>query len=182
METLNNFLADGPFLAVFAFLTVVVFFRAQGTYWLGRWATSLAVRHISPKDGWRKRAVDWLDSPTVAKGSASIHKWGLPIIPISFLTVGFQSVVQAAAGILRTPWWRYTVWMIPGTLVWALIYSTIGFAMWEAMIAAAAGSPWGIGALVIALGATAILIRRKRMRLATAATQPEESGASIAAP
>lgn len=164
MDWLSTFLAEGPFLAVFFFLLGVVFLRAQGTYWLGRWVTSLALRHIHPKDGWRRRTVDWFNSPAVRHGSSSIHRWGMPIIPISFLTVGFQTVVQAGAGVLRLPWPKYTLAMFPGTLVWALIYSTIGFAVWEAAIAAAAGSPWGIGvSVVVALG-LAVLIRRRRHR------------------
>ena len=31
--------------------------------------------------------------------------------------------------------------MIPGALAWALIYTTIGWAVWEAAISAVAGSP-----------------------------------------
>lgn len=98
-------------------------------------------------------------------GTSSIHRWGLPVIPFSFLTVGFQTVVNAGAGLLRLPWWKYTLAMIPGCLAWALIYSTIGFAVWEAAIAAAAGSPLGIAgmvALVLVLVATVVVRRRRR--------------------
>lgn len=165
MGSLTSFLSDGPFVAVYLFLLMVVFLRAQGTYWLGRWATSLALRHVKPQDGWRKRAIDWLNSPAAMQGTSSIHRWGLPIIPFSFLTVGFQTVVNAGAGLLRLAWWKYTLAMIPGCLAWALIYSTIGFAVWEAAIAAAAGSPYGIAgmiAILVVVVATVVIRRRKR--------------------
>lgn len=167
-----GFLNNGPFLAVYLFLLMVVFLRAQGTYWLGRWATSLAVKHIRPTEGWKKRALDWLNSPDVMRGTSSIHRWGLPIIPFSFLTVGFQTLVNAGAGLLRLQWWKYTLAMLPGCLAWALIYSTIGFAVWGAAISAFAGSPWGIAgivAVIVVVVATRwVKRRRKSVRAATA--------------
>nr|NLD41126.1 hypothetical protein [Actinomycetales bacterium] len=45
-----------------------------------------------------------------------------------------------------------------------LIYSTIGFAMWGAAIAAAAGSPWGIAATIAIVALVAYAIVRKRRR------------------
>lgn len=159
-----DFLADGPFWLLFPFLTVVVFLRAQGTYWLGRWATSLTLRHITPKEGWRTRLLAWLNSEGTGQGVAAIHRWGVAVIPVSFLTVGFQTMVNAGAGLLRMPWWRYTLAMLPGCLAWATIYSTIGFAVWGAMVAAAAGSPWGIAGMIataIVLGTT-LVVRRRR--------------------
>lgn len=160
-----DFLTGGPFWLVFASLTVIVFCRAQATYWLGRWATALTLRHARPREGWQRRAVDWLASPSLARGTAAIHRWGLPIIPLSFLTVGFQTVVNAGAGLLRLAWWTYTLAMLPGCVAWAAIYSTIGFAVWEAGLAAAAGTPWGvagIAAVVLVLVATLLVRRRRR--------------------
>lgn len=159
-----EFLSDGPIWLLFPFLTVVVFLRAQGTYWLGRWATSLAIRRITPAEGWRTRLLAWLDGDATDQGVAAIHRWGVAVIPFSFLTVGFQTMVNAGAGILRMPWWRYTLAMIPGCLAWATIYSTIGFAVWGAVLAAAAGSPWGIAGMVataIIVMAT-VVVRRRR--------------------
>ncbi|HZK04863.1 MAG TPA: VTT domain-containing protein [Actinomycetaceae bacterium] len=178
---LGTFLAEGPFVAVYLFLLMVVFLRAQGTYWLARWATELAVKHAKPEEGWRKRAIERLDSPSMRKGTASIHKWGLPVIPFSFLTVGFQSVVIAAAGFLRLPWWKFTLAMFPGILAWALIYSTIGFAVWGAAIAAAAGSPWGIAGMVslaVAIVAAVVVRRRRKSRQPAAVPLAEEDFAA----
>lgn len=165
-----EFLSDGPLWLLFPFLTVVVFLRAQGTYWLGRWATSLAVRRITPAEGWRTRLLAWLEGDVTDQGVVAIHRWGVAVIPFSFLTVGFQTMVNAGAGILRMPWWRYTLAMLPGCLAWATIYSTIGFAMWGAALAAAAGSPWGIAGMVatVIIAVATIGVRRRR-RTATRA-------------
>lgn len=176
IDGMLDFLADGPFALVYAFLTVVVFFRAQGTYWLGRWSTEMTLRHVKPKSPTGQRLVAWFESSATDSGIHALQKWGLPVVPFSFLTVGFQTVVNAGAGILRTPWWKYTLAMLPGCLAWAGIYSTIGMAMWGAMLSAAAGSPWGIVVLVLlaAAAAAAVIWRRRRTRDATVEqeTQP----------
>lgn len=164
-----DIIAEGPFWLVFSFLTVVVFLRAQGTYWLGRWATSLTLRHARPRREWQRRLVDRLEASAADQGIAAIHRWGIGVVPVSFLTVGFQTMVNAGAGLLRMPWPTYTVAMIPGCLAWATIYSTIGFAVWEAALAAAAGSPWGIAGMVAAaIVVTASLLVRRRRRNARA--------------
>src|SRR5659263_405236 len=65
---------EGPFWLVFTFLVVVVFLRAQATYWLGSWATSLTLRHVRPREGWRRSLVHRLDSPATDQGVAVIHR------------------------------------------------------------------------------------------------------------
>ena len=52
---------------------------------------------------------------------------------VSFLTVGLQTVVNAAAGLIRMPWIRYTVAMLIGCIAWAAIYATVGIAAVEGM-------------------------------------------------
>ena len=72
---------------------------------------------------------------------------------MSFLTVGFQTVVNAAAGLIRMPWLRYTVAMLIGCAAWAAIYATVGIAAFEASLALAARSPWALVAvLAVAAG------------------------------
>lgn len=172
IDQMLTFLADGPFVLVYAFLMVVVFFRAQGTYWLGRWSTELTLRHVKPSSPTGQRLVAWFESSATDSGIHALQKWGLPVVPFSFLTVGFQTVVNAGAGILRIAWWKYTVAMLPGCLAWAGIYSTIGLAVWRAMLGAAAGSPWGIAALTaIALAVAAMLVVRRRRHTPAATVQ-----------
>jgi membrane protein DedA with SNARE-associated domain len=151
-----SFLAGLPFWWLVVALFVVVWCRAQTTYWLARGAVTGAAR---------ARWGRWLASPAVRRGSAVLDRWGLPIVTLSFLTVGLQTVMNAAAGLARIPWWRYTLAMLPGCVAWAFVYATIGIALFWTVVAALAGSTWGIVALVaLVVGAVAVawVVRRRR--------------------
>lgn len=149
------FLDDLPFWPLVTTLLVIVFCRAQATYWLAR----LAVTGAS-----RSRWGRWLDSAAARRGSALLDRWGLPVVTISFLTVGLQTMVNAAAGLARVPWWRYTVAMLVGCVAWAFVYATVGLALFWAVLAAFAGSPWGVAAIVavVAVGAAGWVVLRRR--------------------
>ncbi|WP_127127209.1 DedA family protein [Georgenia sp. SYP-B2076] len=172
-----DFLASWPFWLVFAFLYLGATIRGQGTYWAGRILTEQALRRSHPRGGWRRRAYDWLQGEGTARGIEAIRRWGLVVVPVSYLTVGFQTMVNAGAGVLRIHWGRYALAQVPGALAWAAIYSTIGFAVWDAALAAAAGSPWGIaGIAAVAVVITAtVLVRRRRSRVTPAPRDPERS-------
>ncbi len=150
-----SFLDDLPFWPLVATLLVIVFCRAQATYWLARLAVSGASR-----SRWGR----WLDSAAVRRGSALLDRFGLPVVSVSFLTVGLQTVLNAAAGLARVPWWRYTVAMLIGCVAWALVYATVGLALFWAVLAAFAGSPWGVVAiaLVVAAGGVGWVVLRRR--------------------
>ena len=161
-----EFIAEGPFVWLFLFLLVVVFLRAQGTYWLGRYMAYLGGRSFAPTSGWRLRLYAWSRSPKVQAAVVKLRTRGWVIIPLSFLTVGFQTLVNAGAGIIRMSPALYTAAMIPGCAAWATIYSTIGFSVWNAALAALAGSPIGITiiATVVVLTVLSIYYRRKKTR------------------
>ncbi len=148
---------DGkPFAITFAVLFGIVLLRAQATYWLGRGVTA-GVLHTP-------LAVK-LESPKTVRAIAALNRWGPPLVTVSFLTVGLQTVVNAAAGLIRMPWVRYTVAMLIGCVAWAAIYATVGIAAVEGMIALAAHSPWalaGLLAVVIGVLVAVIVIRRRR--------------------
>lgn len=156
-----SFLDDLPFWPLVATLLVIVFCRAQATYWLAR----LAVAGAS-----RSRWGRWLDSAAVRRGSALLDRFGLPVVSVSFLTVGLQTVLNAAAGLARVPWWRYTVAMLVGCVVWAFVYATVGLALFWAVLAAFAGSPWGVAAIIVVVvaGAAARVVLRRRRRSSVA--------------
>lgn len=158
--------SDSPFWVAFAALFGIAMARGQATYWIARVVTEQALSHTHPTDGWRARVHRWLQGEGLARGRGSIQRWGLVVIPLCYLTVGLQTLVLAAAGVMRIGWGRFTLAQIPGGLAWALIYATIGFAAWEAAMAAAAGSPWGlIGISVIVVGVVAlVLFSRSRSR------------------
>ncbi|WP_281861426.1 DedA family protein [Salana multivorans] len=143
-------MADFPFGIAVVALFVIVLLRAQGTYWLGRGVaagarTRPAVRRIT-------------EGPGVVRAIALLHRWGPLAVTLSFFTVGLQTVVNAAAGLVRMPWLRYTLFMVPGCVAWAFIYATIGLAAFLAIVSAAAGSPWGLAAVVLAVVAVGVLV------------------------
>jgi membrane protein DedA with SNARE-associated domain len=76
-----------------------------------------------------------------------VERWGFVAIPVSFLTVGFQTLVNAAAGFMRMRWVLYTLAMIPGCVAWAAVYSVVGFSL----VAAWRQSPWLFAAAIVAL-------------------------------
>ena len=136
-----DFINNGPVVFVYLFLFFGAFTRAQTTYWIGRYMGNFIMTRGRPESGWRLRFYDRIHAPSTENAIDVLQRRGWPIIPLSFLTVGFQSLVQLSAGLIRMPWPRYTPAMIPGALAWALIYTTIGWAVWEAAISAVAGSP-----------------------------------------
>lgn len=154
---MSELFSEQPLAVAIGLLFVIVFCRAQATYWIGRAArrgadaSRLGARLAEPK---ANHAIQLID------------RWGLPIIPLSFLTVGIQTAVNGTAGLLRIGWPRYTLAMLPGCLAWAVIYATVGFAVVQAWLGAAARSPWFASAallLVVAI-VTAIVVRRRRSR------------------
>ncbi|WP_251839990.1 DedA family protein [Oceanitalea stevensii] len=159
-------LTGWPFWLVFAFLFSGAMLRGQGIYWLGRLVTVQALRHTHPTGGWRLRAHRALSGQGAQRGVELVRRWGLVAVPVAYLTVGLQSMVMAGAGILHVPWPRFTVAQLPGALAWATIYSTVGFAVWNAALAAAAGSPVGIAVLVVLAAAVvaAVVLHRRRHR------------------
>lgn len=163
MHMVPESIADNLPLVV-VFLLVVVFFRAQGSYWLGRAAAAGA---LWGKDagGLRGAIGSWFDGPIPRSGVRILERWGLIIIPLCFLTVGIQTAVNAGAGMVRLPWVKYTLLMLPGCVAWALMYGLGLAALWAAGFAALAGSPWAWGVIAVVVVATIAmmaLFRRHR--------------------
>lgn len=163
-----SWLTEGPFWIAFTGLYVIVTLRGQGTYWLARVVTEQALRRSHPEHGWWARTHTWLQGERPARGRELIHRWGLVAVPLCHLTVGFQTLVLAGAGMLRIGWLRFTLAQVPGALAWALIYATIGFAVFSAAVAAFAGSPLAlaglIAILIVIIASVALTRRRHRAR------------------
>lgn len=157
-------IAEGPFVWLYLFLLTVVFCRAQATYWLGRYAGRLSARYAQRKN--------LATRPSVIRAIEALRRRGWVVIPLSFLTIGFQTACNLGAGLIGMRAHIYTAAMFPGCLAWAGIYATVGFAVWQAAIASVAGSPAGIAGLValsIALAAYIFLRRRQRRAISTPA-------------
>lgn len=153
-----SWVAELPFAVAVAALFGIVFARAQGTYWLGRGANA---------GGRRTRFVSLLEGERMARTTATVTRWGWPVITVSFLTIGFQTLVNAAAGVIRMPWPRYTAAMIPGCVAWAVLYATAGFATlsaWSALAERAAWAPWLLLAVIVGTVAVAAVAWRHRRR------------------
>lgn len=155
---------DRPFLIALAALSAIALARGQATYWIARVVTEQTLRHTHPVEGWKATVHHWLQGEGMARGRRSIERWGLVVVPLCYLTVGFQTLVLGAAGVMRIGWPRFTLAQVPGALAWGTIYATVGFAAWEAGMAAAAGSPWGLAGLLLIVVAVAALVLTRRTR------------------
>ena len=160
-------IADGPWWWLFGFLLCVVFLRAQATYWLGRWlrhglaGPADAEASSAPQPSSRRaRLAARFSGPGWERAQAFLDRWGFIGIPVSFLTVGFQTMVNAAAGFGRMRWDLYTIAMIPGCLAWAAIYTALSVGLFDAWDR----SPWLFAAVVAALIGAAWLITSARRR------------------
>jgi membrane protein DedA with SNARE-associated domain len=162
-----------PFWFAAGFLTAVALVRSQCTYWSGR-----GVRAGVLKAGWAKRAA----SERTMKARDRLERWGWPIIPVSFLTVGFQTAVNFSAGLIGWRWPRYTLAAVPGWLLWGFAYAAGGLAIFRGLAALAAKSPWITVAVVqlLVVGLVAGLYARWRVKAKRLAVAPEAAvGAGV---
>lgn len=122
-----------PFPLAVGTLFVIVLLRGGGTYALGRAARSGAGRNA--------RVQRLVDSPRFVRAQRLVERWGAPVVVLSFLTVGFQTLANLAAGVGRMPLRRYLPALAVGGLVWAVLYATVGLITWAALAHLYAISP-----------------------------------------
>lgn len=169
MAGVPSFISEGPWLGLFAFLFCVVLLRAQGTYWAGRWVRSGA-ESASHGDEERRRArfARRLSGPSWDRAQDFLDRWGFVGVPLSFLTIGFQTMVNAAAGYTRMRWDLYTAAMIPGCVAWATIYSLLGLSLIDAF----GRSPWLGAGIIVGVVALAWGLTRLRRSAGSDARTP----------
>lgn len=139
---------------------VVVLLRGGATYALGRGARSGAGRT-------RIRAR--LETPRFRRAERIVERYGAPVVAASFLTVGFQTLANLAAGVLRMPLIAYIPALAVGGFAWALIWGAVGVATYEAVAELAMRSPVEAAIFVVVLVAVLVAIevlniRRQRRR------------------
>lgn len=167
MPGVPDFIAQGPFIWIAAFLSVVVFFRSQGTYWLARLVTTgflSSAKHSHRR--WVIRLRKWVEGASVRRGMDAVDRWGLIIIPLSFLTIGFQTVVHAGSGVLRLRWPVYTGVAVPGYIAWGTLYASIGVGLFKTGHALAAGKTWALTMMTVFVIMLAILFMIRRAKVA----------------
>lgn len=160
-----TWLTNAPWLAI-AGLFVVAMARGQATYWLARVAVQGAAGHHETDAPWRQKMRRWLDGHPVARARAALERWGLPLISLCYVTIGFQTIVLATSGVVKVAWPRFTLAQIPGAFAWAVIYSTIGLAAFEAAFGSTVASPLGIAVIagIVLLLVGTWLLRRAGLR------------------
>lgn len=109
---------DGPWIWVWIALFGIVFCRAGATYLLGRAARTGMARFSSVQKV--------MASTVYQRAERALDRWGPPAVALSFLSVGFQTAINLAAGVIRMQWFRYVPALIIGGALWATIYTTIG--------------------------------------------------------
>ncbi|BEH03363.1 hypothetical protein SDC9_128984 [bioreactor metagenome] len=113
-----------PKLLVYATLFCIVFSRAAATYAVGRGliAGASRMRMTAKMQGARYRQACEL-----------VARFGAPVVSLCFLTVGFQTMVLLASGGLRMPLRKFLPALAVGSVLWALLYGTVGFVGFHAL-------------------------------------------------
>lgn len=162
-----------PLLPAIGFLYVVIWARAGGTYLLGRGARRAANRG---------RVKKLLESPTVQRATVLVNRWGAWVVALSFLTVGFQTAANAAAGLTGMPARRYLPALAVGGLAWAVIYGTVGLVAVAGWIELFLVSPAGAVAVLALLVLLVALVLRHRRRTGVRETVVDALAESAEAP
>lgn len=162
-----------PYPIVVGALFVIVMARANGTYWLGRAAAAgterTRLRRLLHAPGY-VRAVRWID------------RFGAPAVSLSFLTVGFQTLINLAAGVTRMSLRHYLPAVTVGSVIWALVYATIGFVGVTAFTGLYGKSPvLAVGIAVSAVGLLAwwIVAQVRAAHTASDEAVPSASGDGV---
>ena len=151
-----DFWRGWPFPAAVAMLFVVAMLRAGATYALGR-ATQTGAR--------RTRVARLMVRRGFTRVQDLVARWGAPVVTLSFLTVGVQTLVNLVAGMTQMPLHRYVPALAAGSLLWGLLYATVGFAGVTAWWLLYQRSP--LAALVllvlVVLGVVGYVVRQVRL-------------------
>lgn len=161
---------DAPFPVVVAALFVIVMLRANATFWIGR----LSIAGLR-----RFRLSALLDSPGYLRASERIDRYGAPVVTLSFLTVGFQTLANLAAGATGMKLRHYLPAVSIGGVIWAFIYATVGFVGLELFGRLYAYSPTlaVICVVLMALGIAGYVVWQFRRRVEAPSVPAAETSA-----
>lgn len=142
-----------PVWAVFGTLFLVALARGTATYWAGRGVRA---------GGGRSRWAHHLDRAAVTRAEAFVRRVGAPAVTLGFLTIGLQSAINASAGMLRMPQRRFLPAVVLGAALWSTLYTTVGFAVVDAVLGRV---PWWwllvVAGVLLVVGLLARRVRRR---------------------
>jgi membrane protein DedA with SNARE-associated domain len=145
---------NGTLLTV-AGLYLLILARAGATFAAG-WFVGSGVR--------RSRFSARIPAARLARAEGAIRRWGMPVVAVSFLTVGFQTAVNFVAGTLRMPLRRYLPALLVGGAAWATLYGVVGTGVLAALRWLFGRHP-GVGVTVVVVlalaGGAAVMVRRR---------------------
>jgi membrane protein DedA with SNARE-associated domain len=133
---------QAPFWLVALALFAIVELRANGTYWLGRLASAGASR---------TRLARLMETSGYCRACERIDRLGAPVVALSFLTIGFQTLANLAAGATRMKLRHYLPAAAVGGVAWALLYATVGTVGFELMGRLFSYSPVAAVAVLVAV-------------------------------
>ena len=159
----DDWVGGWPFWAVYLLFFCAAMVRSHATYAVGRGLRAGAQRTASgaqDPDKIRQRLGRRLDGPGLRRAEGLMARFGAPLVTLSFLTIGVQTLLNAAAGALRMPLRHYTPSAVLGSLVWAGLYTTAGFVVLETIQGVL---PWW-ALLAVVAGAGVVLLVTRALR------------------
>lgn len=157
IEAISAWMAELPFAALWLFFLLGGMARGNAMYAIGRGIA---------EGGRHSRFHSRFTGPRMESATRFVDRWGAIAVALSYLTVGFQSLVQVATGMARMSLWRFEPGALVGSMAWATIYTTIGFAVWETWVGLVTHSPWAYAALACLIALTVWIVLRRRRRSA----------------
>lgn len=151
MSDVVESIRDWPWLWAWLTFFVIVMLRAGGTYGIGRAIAAGLLRRREP--GERTLAA-----------MRTVERWGPPAVTLSFFTIGAQSAINLAAGLARMPLPRYLTGLVPGAMIWATVWCTIGMSALYAVFSGGAERIAWILLCVIVVVVGVLVARAVRLR------------------
>jgi membrane protein DedA with SNARE-associated domain len=156
---------DGPWIWVWLALYFIVLCRAGGTHLIGR-AVRNGVSRI-------KSIQRLLASASYQRAERLLDRWGPPAVTVSFLTIGFQTAINLASGVIRMRWYRYLPALLIGGALWATVYTTIGSVSISAI--GIAYNRWPVPTIIVTVVLIILLVGWILWRLFAPAKQESEN-------
>lgn len=145
-------------------------------FWAGavvRTTTIFALGRAAATGGSRRsdRIRGLMDTAVYRRAQRLVHRWGVLAVPACFLTVGLQTAVILTTAVTGMPLRRWIPAMLVGTLIWGVIYGTVGMAVVWAWLE----QPWVVAPVVVVVLAMLLGHRIRARRRARGERRDEEA-------